>query len=94
MNRRDFISGIGITSIAAALPLESLLAQEARFTYPLALRGDDLASRFRREGNGLQFKVTDLVEREQKTGGFKPFYEVPERLPYRVYFDLDRPRFL
>ncbi len=71
-----------------------LLAQEARFTYPLALRGDDPASRLRREGNGLQFKVTDLVEREQKTGGFKPFYEVPERLPYRVYFDLDRPRFL
>lgn len=30
MNRRDFISGIGITSIAAALPLESLLADEAK----------------------------------------------------------------
>jgi len=25
---------------------------------------------------------------------FKPFYEVPEQLPFRVYFDLDKPRFL
>jgi len=39
----------------------------------------------------LRFSVTD-------TGGgqgmFKPFYEVPERSLFRVYFDLDKPRFL
>ena len=42
----------------------------------------------------LYFSVSDLAEREQRTGMFKSFYQMPERLPYRVYFDLDSPRFL
>ena len=59
-----------------------------------ALRGNDLAARFTRETPDLHFKVSDLAEREQHPGMFKPFYQMPERLPYRVYFDLDNPRLL
>ncbi len=71
-----------------------LLAQEARFTYPLSLSGDDLDGKFKRESDGLHFSINDAGGGGQGTGMFKPFYEVPERLPYRVYFDLDKPRFL
>lgn len=71
-----------------------LLAQEARFTYPLVLKGKDAAAKFRRESDDLHFTVAVDGGGGQATGPFKPFYEVPERLPYRVYFDLDRPRFL
>lgn len=71
-----------------------LLSQEARFTFPLELRGDVLEGRFTRETADLHFRVSDLAEREQKTGMFQPFYQVPERLPYRIYFDLDNARFL
>lgn len=71
-----------------------LLSQEARFTFPLELRGDNLEGRFTRETADLHFRVSDLAQREQKTGMFQPFYQVPERLPYRIYFDLDNARFL
>lgn len=74
-----------------------LLAQEARFTYPLALTNEEqLAQRFRRKSPDLHFKVVDSTTPPggQNTGMFRPFYEFPERLPYRVYFDLNHPRFL
>lgn len=70
------------------------LAQEARFTYPLALPGNDPAVKMSRTGEGLRFRVNDAGGGGQATGEFIPLYEVPERLPYRVYFDLDAPRFL
>jgi hypothetical protein len=93
--------GLQLAPVDAAHPRRAavkygpvLLAQEARYTYPLELRGDDLAARFSRQSDDLHFGVSDLAEREQHTGMFKPFYQVPERLPYRIYFDLDSPRFL
>jgi len=70
-----------------------LLAQEARFTYPLALSGDDIASALTRKTDGLRFQAAGFGG-GQGAGEFKPFYEVPERLPYRIYFDLNTPRFL
>ncbi len=71
-----------------------LLAQDALFTYPLKLEGDDPASKLVRESGELKFRVDDGGGGGQLTGAFMPFYDVPERVPYRVYFDLDRPRFL
>jgi hypothetical protein len=71
-----------------------LLAQEARYTYPLGLSGDDVSAKLKRENEALHFRVDDAGGGGQGTGSFKPFYEIPERLPYRVYFDLDAPRFL
>jgi hypothetical protein len=71
-----------------------LLAQEARFTYPLALSGDNPADKLQRETDDLHFRVSGPGGGGQSPGGFKPYYQVPERLPYRVYFDLDNPRFL
>jgi DUF1680 family protein len=70
-----------------------LLAQEARFTYPLSLKGRQLATVLKRESDELRF-TADGGGGGQGTGEFKPFYQIPERLPYRVYFDVDAPRFL
>jgi hypothetical protein len=72
-----------------------LLAQEARFTMPLEVReGEDFCNRFSRPGRELLFNVSDETRHEQSTGSFRPLYEIAERLPYRVYFDVDHPRFL
>ncbi len=71
-----------------------LLAQEARFTYMLGMSGDNLAYKLTRETDDLQFRVNGPGAGGQGPGMFRPFYQVPERLPYRVYFDLDDPRFL
>ncbi|MGC3958386.1 MAG: glycoside hydrolase family 127 protein [Verrucomicrobiota bacterium] len=71
-----------------------LLAQEARFTYPLALRDGKLAEKLKRDGDDLRFVVNDDGGGGQGPGHFVPYYEIPERLPHRVYFDLDAPRFL
>ena len=73
-----------------------LLAQDAEFSYPLAFEGgsDDIASRFTQTGPGLVFKVDDRVQQFQPPGRFRPLYTVGERVPHRVYFNLDAPRFL
>ena len=71
-----------------------LLAQEARFTYPLELKDEELGKKLIRDTDDLHFRVRDSGVREQRMGGFRPFYQVPERAPYRVYFDLDEARFL
>jgi hypothetical protein len=81
-----------------------LLAQEARFTMPLGLRdNDEISKKLVRDGNTLQFHAVDSTPRNPNSWGhglpgqigeFWPFYSVPERLPYRVYFDLDKPEFI
>jgi uncharacterized protein len=71
-----------------------LLAQEARFTFPLTLQKDEsVAARLKRKTDDLHFSASGGGG-GQGTGEFKPYYQIPERLPYRVYFDLDAPRFL
>lgn len=71
-----------------------LLSQFAEFTYPLELDHQGLDSRFTRIGDKLHFRVSDISPHAQSTGDFRPFYEVEERTPYRVYFDLYAPRIL
>lgn len=71
-----------------------LLAQDARFTFPFVLDGNGINSRLTRESAGLRFRVNDTAQRVQKIGDFQPLYEIPERVPYRVYFDLDNARIL
>ena len=71
---------------------------------PLSLRPDEeLSQRLVRDEKGLQFRAVDRTPPEQRgvshslpgeVGAFQPFYDVPERQPYRVYFDLDNPKFL
>jgi hypothetical protein len=79
-----------------------LLAQEARFTQPLVMQeGEEISKKLVRDGDALQFHAVDTLQRPPESTGhgiygqigeFWPFYSVPERLPYRVYFDLDKPR--
>ena len=72
-----------------------LLAQDARYTLPLVLNpDDDLPKRLPREGEALEFRPTEIARHEQKTGKFLPFHSFVENAPYRVYFDVDRFRFL
>lgn len=72
-----------------------LLAQNARYTLPLAMtNGEDIDRRLVREGQKLYFKPTEIVAHEQKTGPFAPFYKFERGDPYRVYFDMREFRFL
>ena len=73
-----------------------MLAQEARFTIPLGARPgeNDPGALLVREGSDLRFRARGKIDNEQQVGPFYPFYDVPERIPYRVYLDLDSPRFL
>jgi hypothetical protein len=93
MNRRSFPATLG-TASAAVKYGPVLLAQEARFTFPLASQGDDVTAKLVREANSLQFNPTGPGGGGQPPGPFMPPYQVPERLPYRVNFDLDSPRYL
>ena len=80
---------------AAVLYGPLLLAQDARYSAALVLApDDDLARRLPRAGEALEFRPTEIAKREQKTGRFLPFYSFAESAPYRVYFDVDRFRFL
>jgi hypothetical protein len=80
---------------AAVLYGPILLAQDARYTLPLALdANDNLSKRLIRGDKGLTFNATDVARHEQRTGSFAAFYEIPEKRPYRVYFDLNQFRFL
>jgi len=72
-----------------------MMAQEAAFTYPVSGDGSDIAQQFEREGSSLHFKSSKRNEASgQHVGPLRPFWEYAERQPYRVYFDLDDPRFL
>ncbi len=72
-----------------------LLAQNARYTLPLAMtNGEDISQRLIRQGQKLYFKPTEIAAHEQKTGPFAPFYQVAKSDPYRVYFDMQEFRFL
>lgn len=88
-----------------------LMAQDARFSFPLFGPPDQVAAKLRpiagehgpeielrtdeRENESGQ-KSTALAPDEggQKVGRLRPFSTFGEREPYRVYFDLDKPRFL
>jgi len=78
---------------AAVLFGPLLLAQNARYTLPLALNGGDVSTRLIRQ-EGLLFVPTETSVNEQKTGQFTPFYTFGHGDPYRVYFDMDEFRFL
>lgn len=72
-----------------------LLAQDARYTMALVVPGgEDISQLLEREGPGLRFGTTRPSGREQKIGSFSPFYEIPQDVPYRVYFDTEKLRFL
>ena len=88
-----------------------LMAQDARFSFPLNGQPEEIAARLHRTPDKLQLQLgpsapTKLNEGGQKitpssideggqpVGNLHPFYTFAEREPYRVYFDLDRPRFL
>ena len=72
-----------------------LLAQNADYTSPFTLRPDeDIASVLRRPGQGPVFDIVHQAQPAQGLGRLQPFYAVEERSPYRVYFDLDTPRYL
>ena len=87
-----------------------LMAQDARFSFPLHGDPKAVAARLRRvpdklelgpeqvgalnEGGQKSAAETAIDEGGQRVGNLRPFYTFAEREPYRVYFDLDKPRFL
>ena len=72
-----------------------MLAENGSFSYPLAGKPEEVVARFQRTGPGLHFRITGHIPgSEQQVSEFRPFSEFAEREPYRIYFDLDRPRFL
>ncbi len=76
-----------------------LLAQSGTWTAPLGAEpGREPADLLKRDGAKLHFGPVPRRDvrgdNERQVGRFVPFYEVPERVPYRVYFDLDDPRLL
>ena len=88
-----------------------LMAQDARFSFPLNGQAEEIAARLHRTPDKLQLQLgprapmnlneggqkimpSSIDEGGQPVGNLHPFYTFAEREPYRVYFDLDRPRFL
>ncbi len=88
-----------------------LMAQDARFSFPLNGQPEEIAARLHRTPDKLQLQLGpsapaklneggqkivpgSIDEGGQPVGNLHPFYTFAEREPYRVYFDLDRPRFL
>jgi len=70
-----------------------VLVQDGRFKRPFRLGADvDMADRLVPDGPGLRFKAVDHEPQDIPTGAFQPFYAAPERLPYRMYVDLDAPK--
>ena len=47
-----------------------------------------------RQEPGLVFVPVAPGTGRMPTGAFRPFYDVAEHLPYRLYHDLDRPRII
>ncbi len=76
-----------------------LMAQDARFSYPLHGPPDQVLQRLSRKPDALVLTYADdadhrLEQGGQEVGELRPFYSFGERQPYRSYFDLDKPRFL
>jgi len=73
-----------------------VLAQDldwvAPFTAPVPWAMLDWDSHLVREGADLLFRPAGAGTHRMQPGLFRPFYDVPERLPYRLYHDLDRFR--
>jgi hypothetical protein len=68
-----------------------VLIEDARFKRPFTLEaGAALAERLVPAGPGLRFRPVSTRPQDIRTGDFVPFYSWPERLPYRMYLDLDR----
>ena len=68
-----------------------VLVEDARFKRPFTLEsGAALAERLVPDGPGLRFRPVTTRPQDIPTGAFQPFYSWPERLPYRMYLDLDR----
>ncbi len=70
-----------------------LAARLGRVPEKLQLQlGPDAPARLN-EG-GQKITPASIDEGGQKVGNLHPFYTFREREPYRIYFDLDKPRFL
>lgn len=75
-----------------------VLAQNADWTMPLSLPTPwamvDLDAAFTREENGLGYRPVGVGTARLPLGSLRPLAEVPDRIPYRVYTDLDDPRII
>jgi hypothetical protein len=75
-----------------------VLAQDGVSTTPLSApvpwQMVDWDSLLVRDGQRLAFRPVAPGAAPLPAGDLRPLYDFPERHPYRVYFDLDAPRFL
>jgi hypothetical protein len=75
-----------------------VLAQAAEWTSPVALPTPvemvDLSTAFDRSEDGLVYGPKALGTARLPQGLLKPLAEFPDRMPYRAYFDIDRPRII
>ena len=75
-----------------------VLAQDAAWAAPFSAPAPwsmvEWESFLVRNEGGLVFTPVAPGTGRMPTGTFRPFYEVPEHQPYRVYQDLDRPRII
>jgi hypothetical protein len=75
-----------------------VLAQDASwaapFSAPVPWEMDEWESLLKRRDSSLIFDPVAPGTARMPTGSFRPLYEVPENIPYRVYHDLDRPRII
>lgn len=62
------------------------------FDVPVPWQMLDWESHLERQGSDLVFVPTEAGTHRMKPGPFRPFYEVPERVPYRMYHDLGSRR--
>jgi DUF1680 family protein len=73
-----------------------VLAQEVDWTWPfnapVPWQMVDWDDHLARQGSELLFLPTAAGTHRMKPGAFRPFYEVPERIPYRIYHELGGPR--
>ena len=75
-----------------------VLAQNADWTMPVSLPTPwsmvDLDAAFTRTADGLGYRPAGVGTARLPLGLLRPLAEVPERVPYRVYADLDAPRII
>lgn len=64
------------------------------FSAPVPWQMVDWDSLLIRDGQRLAFRPVAPGAAPLPAGDLRPLYDFPERHPYRVYFDLDAPRFL
>jgi hypothetical protein len=62
------------------------------FDAPVPWQMIDWESHLSRQGSELLFLPTAPGTHRMEPGLFRPFYDVPERRPYRIYHDLGRSR--